>query len=304
MNEAAGSSIWSQLSNAFAQTLESVQQSIVAVHAGRYGTVTGVVWRPGVVVTVRQGIRRSEGIRVIPAGETVSATLAGVDAGTDLAVLRIAAESLPAVESSSAEQARVGDVVLSVSRSRLGDVSASAGIVARLGAPWRTWKGGHMDRLIRPDVRLYVGQSGSALVSEGGRVLGINSTALARDAVITVPKETVDRVVDAILERGHVPKPFLGLAVQAVPVPEGMRAHFPEKVRQALLATHLEPNAPAEQANMLVGDLLVSLDGRSFESVREFLHRLTQLSVGQTVALVVIRGGNTVELTLTVGDRG
>ncbi len=143
-------------------------------------------------------------------------------------------------EAIGAQPTRVGEVVLAVGRSALGDISASAGIIARLGSGWRTWRGGQMDSLIRPDLQLYVGQSGSALVNEGHRVLGINSSALARNAVITVPATTIDRVVDAILERGHVPRPFLGAAMQAVPVPEAQRSHFAEGVDEALLVLHVE----------------------------------------------------------------
>src|SRR6202043_834771 len=170
------------------------------------------------------GLRRSDSLHVAHRGEPFPATLAGADAGTDLAVLRIdPGATKPATTTQSVS---AGELVRAGGRSSLGDISASAGIVARLGSPWRTWRGGQMDRLIRPDLQLYVGQSGSALVNEGRRVLGINSAALARNAVITVPATTIDRVVDAILERGHVPRPFLGAAMQAVPVPEAQRAHF------------------------------------------------------------------------------
>jgi S1-C subfamily serine protease len=186
----------------------------------------------------------------------------------------------------------------------LGDISASSGIIARLGSSWRTWRGGQIDRLIRPDVRLYVGQAGSALVNEHHRVLGINSPALARNAIITVPTQTIDRVVDAILERGHVPQPFLGLAMQAVPVPEALRAQFTEGADQVLLVLHVEPNAPAASAKVLVGDLIASLNGDPVYDVRDALHRIAVLSVGDSVSLVVIRGGARMELNLTVADRG
>jgi S1-C subfamily serine protease len=194
--------------------------------------------------------------------------------------------------------------VLAVGRSGLGDISASAGIIARLGSPWRSWRGGQMDCLIRPDVRLYVGQSGSALVNEQHRVLGINSLALARNAIITVPAKTIDRVVDAILERGHVPRPFLGVAMQPVPVPETLRAQFAEGAEQVLLVLHVEPNSPSASAGVAVGDLIVSLNGEPVDDVRDALHRIARLSVGDSVSLAVVRGGARMELTLTVADRG
>ena len=293
-------SIWSGLSQSVADTIETIQDSIVTVHGGGRSTSSGVVWRPGVVVTVRHGLRRADALQAAFHGEALPAKLAGADAGTDLAVLRF--DGGKPVTTASA--ARVGEVVLAVGRSGLGDISASAGIVARLGSAWRTWRGGQMDRLIRPDVRLYVGQSGSALVNEQRQVLGINSAALARNAVITIPASTIDRVVDAILERGHVPRPYLGAAMQAVPVPEASRPHFAEGVDEALLVLHVEPNAPAAAGGILVGDLLLSINGVSANSVHQVQHQLSGLKVGDPVAVAVIRGGVRIDLTVTLADRG
>jgi S1-C subfamily serine protease len=298
--------VWSGLSKSIAETIEAVQDSIVTVHGGGRSTSSGVVWRPGVVVTVRHGLRRSDSLQVAHRGEPSSATLAGSDAGTDLAVLRIESKTEQGATkpATSAQSVRVGEFVLAVGRSSLGDISASAGIVARLGSAWRTWRGGQVDRLIRPDVQLYVGQSGSALVNEQRQVLGINSSALARNAVITVPAATIDRVVDAILERGHVPRPFLGTAMQAVPVPEAQRALFGEGVDEALLVLHVEPNAPAASAGILVGDLMLSVDGHPVHNVHDVQHRLSSLKVGDPVAIAVIRGGVKMELTVILADRG
>ena len=202
---------WSGLSRSFADTIEALQDSIVTVHGGGRFTTSGVIWRPGVIVTTRQGLRRSDSLQVALHGEPFPANLAGSDAGTDLAVLRVEQTTAKPVDCAATSQVRVGEMVLAVGRSGLGDVSASAGIIARLGSAWRTWRGGQIDRLIRPDLRLYVGQSGSALVNENRQVLGINSAALARQAVITIPTSTIDRVVDSILERGHVPGPSWAL---------------------------------------------------------------------------------------------
>jgi S1-C subfamily serine protease len=298
------SGVWSALSRQVAETVAAVRDSIVTVHGGNRSSASGVIWRPGVIVTVRQGLRRSDALQIAQGGEAVQATLAGADAGTDLAVLRVDQGFGKVAETGDKQASRVGELVLAVGRSALGDVSASAGILARLGSSWRSWRGGQIDSLIRPDLQLYVGQSGSALVNEGGRVLGINSSALARNAVITVPAATVDRVVNAILERGHVPRPYLGAAMQAVPVPEAVSKHFAEHVDEALLVLHVEPNAPAASAGILVGDLLLSIEGQLVHNVREVQHRLLSLNVGDALAVVVIRGGVTMDLTVTLADRG
>ena len=213
-------------------------------------------------------------------------------------------QARPSLRRPAAQPVRVGELVLAIGRSALGDISASSGIIARLGSAWRTWRGGQMDSLIRPDLQLYVGQSGSALVDEGRRVLGINSSALARNAVITVPAATIDRVVDAILERGHVARPFLGAAMQSVPVPEAQRSQFGEGVDEALLVLHVEPDAPAAKAGILVGDLLLSVDGHAVHNVHDVQHRLSSLKVGDPVAVAVIRGGVRMDLKVILADRG
>jgi S1-C subfamily serine protease len=294
--------VWSGLSTSIADTVEGIQDSIVTVHGGGRSTSSGVVWRPGVIVTVRHGLRRSDTLTIAQHGEAIPATLAGSDAGTDLAVLRADTAADKPVEAIGDQPTRVGEVVLAIGRSALGDISASAGIIARLGSSWRTWRGGQIDKLIRPDLQLYVGQPGSALVNEGRRVLGINSTALARNAVITVPATTIDRVVDAILERGHVPRPFLGAAMQAVPVPEALRSNFGEA--EALLVLHVEAQAAAASAGMLVGDLLQSFAGHPVHNVHDVQHQLSSLNVGETVPVSVIRGGVKIDLKVVLADRG
>ena len=303
-NQGQNSGAWNAISQSLAAAVVAVQESIVTVHAGGRTTSSGVVWRPGIVVTVHHTVRRQGLFKVASSSEAFDATLAGADSGTDLAVFRVDSDTLMPAQTTDAENARVGELVLAVGRSRLSDISASSGIIARLGSAWRTWRGGQIDRLIRPDVRLYTGQSGSALVNEQHQVLGINSPALAPNAVITVPAQTIDRVVDAILASGHLPQPFLGLALQAVPVPEPARAHFAETADQVLLVLQVEANAPAAAGGVLVGDLVVSLNNEPVYSVRGFLHRLTTLHVGESASLVVLRGGTEINLTLQVGDRG
>lgn len=303
-NEIRSAGPWAQLSESFGEAIKAVESSVVAIDSGGKSTSSGIAWRPGVVVTTLHGLRMREGIKVISAGESLNAELTGVDATTDLAVLRVAPESLPPAESAGDDDLRTGEVILSIGRSGLGDISASFGVIARTGSAWRTWRGGQIDRLIRPDIRLYVGMSGSALVNSRRQVLGINSPALARQAVITVPTRTINRIVDAILERGHAPRPFLGIAMQAVPIPETLRTQFPAHAEQALLVMHVEPNGPAALAGVMVGDLVVSMSGDFVESVRDILHRVAASRIGDTISLTVIRGGVKMDLAVKIVDRG
>jgi S1-C subfamily serine protease len=295
---------WTQLSNSFADTIADLENSIVAIEGGRGSTASGVVWRPGVIVTTHHGLRLRENIKIILAGESLSARWIGSDATTDLAVLGTDSDKLTPARSANDLVIRAGEVVLSIGRSRLGDISASCGIIARTGRAWRSWRGGAIDSLIRPDIRLFVGQSGSALVNEQRQVLGINSPALARQAVITIPAQTIRRVVDVILELGHVPRPFLGLAMQPIPIPEPAQGLFSGGAAETLLVTHVEPKTPAAQAGVMVGDVIVSFNGEPVHGVREILQLIRASRIGDTIALAVLRGGARADLTVSVADRG
>ncbi|QNI32822.1 PDZ domain-containing protein [Alloacidobacterium dinghuense] len=304
MTNGTEKSVWTQLSSAFADAITELESSIVAIDGGGRSTSSGVVWRPGVIVTTHHALRFRENLKILLAEESLSARWIGSDITTDLAVLGIDSDKLTPVSSTNDLVTRAGEVVLSIGRSRLGDISASCGIIARTGSAWRSWRGGAIDRLIRPDIRLYVGQAGSALVNEQRQVLGINSPALASQAVITIPAQTINRVVKAILELGHVPRPFLGLAMQPIPIPEPAQGLFPNGVDETLLVTHVEPKAPAALAGVMVGDVIVSFNGGPVPGLREILHRLRASRIGDTISLTVSRGGARVDLTLSVADRG
>jgi S1-C subfamily serine protease len=297
------SSAWAQLSESISSAVDAVSSGVVAIYGGGRSTSSGVVWRPGILVTTYSSLGGHETAQVIHAGEPTSAKVIGRDAGTDLTVLRLPSEDMKPVDKAQGQDLRTGEIVLSVGRSRLGDISASAGIIARTGSAWRTSRGGRIDRLIRPDVFLYVGQSGSALVNRHRRVIGINTSALARMAVITIPAQTIDRVVDAVLERGHVPRPYLGIAMQPVPVPDTVRTYVPAETEQVLLITHVQSEGPGAQAGAMVGDLIISANDEPVHHVYDILRRLADSRIGDNISLTVIRGGVKTELAVNVADR-
>jgi len=133
---------WNSLSRSISEAIDAVQDSIVTVHGGGRSTSSGVVWLPGVIVTVRNSLHRSKVVKVGHRGEPLNASVAGSDAGTDLAVLRVDSKSLKPADASGLENTRVGELVLPVGRSMLGDISASSGIIARLGSSWRNMERG------------------------------------------------------------------------------------------------------------------------------------------------------------------
>jgi serine protease Do len=134
---------WDTLSNQLASVAAQLDKSVVCVDGGHRIGSSGIIWRPGIVVTASHMLRRTEHIEVILGHQSrAKATFAGRDMGTDVAVLRLenAGFGAPA-QLSDASKLRLGELVLALGRSRLGDLAASSGIIARVGAKWIVWCG-------------------------------------------------------------------------------------------------------------------------------------------------------------------
>jgi S1-C subfamily serine protease len=293
------------LSNDLAAAAEAVASSVVAVHAQHRIPSSGIQWRKDVIVTVNHGIRRSEGISVLLGPEeSVAATVAGRDPSTDLAILKLADEAkLPLPALADASGLKLANLVLALGRSWRGNLVASAGIIGGLSGPWRTWAGGKIDQHIRLDLEIYSGFSGGPLVNAEGKVIGVNTRGVARGRAVTIPASTVNRVVDELLEKGHISRPYLGLAMQPVAVPESLRNKLKSELTSGLVIVHVEPSGPAEKAGILLGDILVELQGRPLEGVESVQQILSSANVGEKVPATVLRGGAPTQLSITLDDR-
>ncbi|BAC91682.1 S1C family serine protease [Gloeobacter violaceus] len=291
-------------SNALADTVEAAGRAVVAVDTHARSTPSGVLWREGVVVTADHLLKRDDEITVtLHDGRTVAATLAGRDPGTDLAVLRLADAPAPEVPFGDAQLLKVGHLALALARPGEHGLSASLGTVCNVGGPWRTWRGGQIDRLIRLDLSLFPGFSGGALVDTEGRIVGINTAALSRSTGIAIPAATVDRVVDQLLATGRVARGYLGIGMQPVRLPDSLRATLNLPGTGAVIVVNLEADAPAERAGVLLGDVFIGIDGHTVGDTEEVLALLTPERVGKSVPVQIVRGGQLVEVSVTVGER-
>ena len=288
-------SVLAGLSHDLSSTVEQVGRSVVAVNARRRIPSSGVVWRPGVVVAASHTISRDEDIGItLPSGRTATATLAGRDPTTDLAVLRLEDAAGPPVERGDDADLQVGRLVLALGRPGPA-VTASLGIISAVGGEWRTWQGGRVERFVRLDLAIYDGFSGGPLVEAGGKVLGLNTSGLARAMALALPTSTVDRVTDQLLATGRVRRGYLGLAVQPV--------RLPEPLGLGLVVVKLESGGPAEGAGLLLGDILTALDDRDLADPGDILAALGGERVGKPVEVRLLRGGEPRTIAVTVGER-
>jgi S1-C subfamily serine protease len=291
------------LSNDLAAAVDTVGRSVVAIHARRRIPASGVVWQPGVVVAAHHTIQRDEDITVaLHDGSSTTATLAGRDPSTDLAVLRLADGAAAPAATPASNAPRVGQLVLALGRPG-GSITASLGIVSAVAGEWRTWQGGTIDRFVRLDLAVYDGFSGGALVDAAGRVVGVNTSGLARATALTVPSSTVSRVVAQLLARGHVPRGWLGIATQPVRIPPALQRSAGTDAGLGLVVVNVEPDSPAERGGVLIGDILLALDGSAVSDPGDVLAALGGDRIGQSIELTVARGGRNEKLTVAVGER-
>jgi len=292
------------LSNDFAAAAEAVGSSVAAIYGRRWMPSSGIQWRKGFIVTAHHSIRREEDITVVAAGgKSLKANLAGRDPSTDLAILKVSEESALPIPSFGDGGLKLGHVVLALGRSRGSNLVASAGIVGGISGEWEPRRGGRVDQHIRLSLELYPGFSGGPLVNAQGKVVGINTRGLSRGRAVTIPLATVNRIVDELIEKGHIAKPYLGLAMQPVAVPESLRGKVPDAGNSAVLVVHVEPAGPADKAGVLLGDVVVELQGKPVEDTGDIQQLLGSAKIGDTVAATVLRGGAPVKLSIMLADR-
>lgn len=301
---ASAISLWESVSNEFASAAEQVGASVVAVHGRHRFPASGIQLRKGVIVTADHAVGQAEEVKVNIGSEFVTARVAGRDPSTDLAALKLPeGTALANTQVDQSAQLRLGQLVLALARSRRGNLVASAGIIGGLSGELRTWRGGRLDQHIRLAMNLYPGFSGGPLVSAQGKVIGINSSAIARGRDITIPVSTINRVLDELLEKGHIARPYLGLAMQPVEVPETLGEKLKTPATRGLLVVQVERGGPAEKSGVLIGDILVALREQNLQETQSLHDAMLSAKIGDALPLTLLRAGSPLELSITLGER-
>ncbi|MFN8524303.1 MAG: S1C family serine protease [Chloroflexota bacterium] len=280
----------------FAGAIAGFSPSLVRVAARRRHPASGIVWlAEGVIVTADHVIEQEDEIRVgLDDGREVPAVLVGRDPATDVAALRIDVQLSPAIR---APEPRLGDLLVVAARPGSA-VEVSLGIVSATGSA-STRRGARLDGYLRLDATLYPGFSGGGAVDSEGRVLGMATSLLGRGDAVALSTATVDRVVSSLVRHGRVRGAFLGVATQRVAI-RG-QAGFPSG--HALLVVGLEGDGPAEQAGLLVGDLITRVGDAAVDSAEALRLALPPELIGAEVSVHVVRGGVPAALTVTIGER-
>jgi S1-C subfamily serine protease len=288
------------LSNQMADAVERVAPSIVLVNGRERQPASGVVYASELVLTAEHVLQQEEITIETHDKRKLAAQVVGRDAASDLAVLRVTDLGLEAA-SASAEDARVGQLIMAIGRTNEEGPMASSGVVSAIGGPLRNGKGVLLERYLRTDAIPYPGFSGGALIDMQGHVLGLLTTGLVQNLTLAIPMQNAVTIAETLVRQGHIKRGFLGISSQLVELPTAQR---PDDTQEyGLLIVKVDENSPAQQGGILLGDILVKLDGHVVHDSEDLQVVLAGDRAGKTVSIEVIRGNKLHTLSVTIGQR-
>jgi serine protease DegQ len=259
----------------------------------------------GYILTNNHVVQAGDEISVaLTDGRRVPARLVGADPDTDLAVLKVDLQNLPAITFGRSETLRVGDVVLAIGNPFDVGQTVTMGIVSALG---RTNLGiNTLEDFIQTDAAINQGNSGGALVDSNGLLIGINTAIFSRSGGsvgigFAIPTSIVIHVMDQIVNTGRVHHGFFGIEPFDI-TPEMVEA-MQLKRAEGVVVNGVLRNAPAGKAGMEPGDILLSINGSKVSDSRSMLNQIAQLEPGTNAAVRVLREAREIELSITVGER-
>jgi len=289
-------------SNGLTSAVEKAGASTILVDARKRYPASGIAYAEDLVLTADHVVTREEDIKVgLPDGKTLTATLAGRDPGSDLALLRLTEKALSPAKTS--DDVKVGQLVLALGRPNNAGMQASWGIVTAISGPARTSRGGLLDEYLQTETTPYPGFSGGPLVNTEGEVLGLNTSGLTRGSSLTIPIKVAWRIADALAKHGTVKRGYLGVRTQPVEIAEAARKALQREQGQGLLVLWLEEAGPAEKGGLLVGDILVAISGQPVGDPDDLFAALNSDTVGKSIAVEVLRGGRPETVQVTVAER-
>jgi len=292
-----------ELSDALADAAEKTGKATVLVNARRRMPASGIMYAADLILTADHVVERDEDIKVtLDDGTEISARVAGRDAGSDLAVLKLE-RAAGTVAEATKSPARLGQIALALARPSPDGIEASLGTVSAIGGPVRTGRGGMLERYIRTDSISYPGFSGGPLVAADGTVLGINTSGLGRGTAITIPADIAWQIADILARNGHIKRGYLGIRSQTVEIPSASQKVLKREQATGLLVVSVENDSPASKSGLIVGDILVAVTGVPVLHHDELFAQLSSDVVGKSTPVEILRGGQPQTLNILIAER-
>jgi S1-C subfamily serine protease len=304
-------------SRAVIHAVERVAPAVVSINVAAPGTArrspaqagsgSGFVFATdGLILTNSHVVDGASTIDVtLPDGRECSADLIGQDRDSDVAVIRITASDLSAVEFGNSQALRPGQLVIAIGNPYGFQHTVTSGVVSALGRSLRARTGRLIEHVIQTDAALNPGNSGGPLVTSTGAVVGVNTAIIAggQGLSFAVPINTVHAILPALLRDGRVRRGYLGVAGQDVPLLRRVSRFHQLAQASGVLVISVEADGPARAAGLRDGDIIVSLDSHPVTSLDDLHKLLTEERIGTTITLGLLRGVTRTDVHVTVADR-
>lgn len=292
------------MSQAMTSLVAKAATGVVALRGAPYRTMSGVVLAPDLVASCHHALRRGDAAEGVGSGgEEFKATVIGRVPNLDVAFLKVEGAELTSLPPADLSVMKAGALVAAVGWTLDVGASASLGILGAIGGARRTWRGGSLDHFLRLDISLYPSQTGAAVVDTHGNLIGMATPALSRHSTMAVPIDTLQRLGNEVRTQGRIRHGYVGLVAQTVPIPEALREKAGSKAETGLMVLGVEPDSPAERASLQLGDILLALNGTATADVERLQDLLPSESIGKAMEAQVIRGGEPIAVSITVGER-
>lgn len=306
----ANESSFKNLSGSLADAVEAAAPGVVLVNGRRRFPASGLAIQPGLVLTADHVVEREEGITVqLAGGAEIEAAIAGRDPGSDLALLKLSSEAAVSIRPAAAE-ARVGELVLALGRPSPAGIQASLGVVSAVRGVARISGRRHRRKVsmsgetyIHTDAIPYPGFSGGPLIDASGEVLGLNTSGLVSGASLAIPIRRALDLAAMLAEHGSVRRGYLGIRSQQIGLDAKQQAALGREQEAGLLIVWVEEGSPAGAGGLIVGDILVGLNGEPVDDHESLQDGLTGDLVERAVEVEILRGGARTTAPVTIGSR-
>jgi len=313
--KASDDSLLDAYSHAVTGAVERVSPSVVNIEihqsAGRSrsgeprerrGGGSGFVFTPdGLIITNSHVVHDASRIHVtLSDGRRMPATAIGDDPATDLAVVRVDEPGLTAAALGDSQQLRVGQLVVAIGTPYGFQSTVTAGVVSALGRSLRSYSGRLIDDVIQTDAALNPGNSGGPLVDSAGRVIGVNTATIlpAQGICFAIGINTAKFVASRLLRDGRIRRSYIGVSAQTVPVHRRVVRFYDLTKESGALVLSVEENSPAKRAGLREGDVIAALEGHPVAGVDDLHRVLTDVRVGVSCSLTVLRHTEKLELKI------
>ena len=294
------------LQESIVKSVEKIQNSVVSINSlklrrdMRYGIApmkgsgSGfIASADGYVITNNHVIEGAENVEVIlNSGESFDGEVLGSDPQTDVAVVKINAKGLVPAEIGDSDRLRVGQFVLAVGNALAlpGGPTVSLGVISAKNRPM-PWADFIFEGLIQTDAAINPGNSGGPLADIEGKVIGVNTAMIpfAQGMGFSIPVNTVKRVMEDIISKGYVVRPWLGIS--GVDIDENEIRMRGSSIKSGVLVVRVDQWSPAYESGLRPGDIILSMGNARISGMRSLIEKLSSTGLGNTVDVVFSRNG-------------